>query len=378
MSPKRAGKVQAKAGRRRGKSSASKKRRIRKLPDPASPAFAYLVATRAWRDGLTANVITKDLFQDSSPLHLMQVKRALKRAHSSKILKLIPTTSARLRKQLSTLVNANPAERRIRLHVVKDTVHTAGAPVYAKAAELIADFIRATSAHINKHGSEQRTVICNAGGRTVSETVKALMRNPPILVDSEAETEALQKSLLFVAGNAAYDPEQFHRSANFLSVTMAELFEARHLALPKEDDADIADRHAHLVESTSLFVCGAGTCRTGKVPSLMAQYFGKKGWPLPENAVGDLGFNLLDKNGTGVELPLPESREFMRQLNPSLNLTRLLRIADGKRVLVVLDAREPKEKTAIGTAVLKGRYATDVVLGSRLAAAILKDWKPTT
>ena len=348
-----------------------------KLPDPASDEFAHLVATCAWRDGLTANAITKRLFDDSSPRHLMQVKRALKRAHKTAVLRLVAPENIRLYKKLDSLVNANVQGRRIGLHVVQDNVHLGGAPVYAKAAELIADLLLEAARQKQFVDEAASIVICNAGGRTVSETVKALVRNPPILEDSGEPTEQLSEALLFVAGNAAYQPEQFHRSANFLSVTMAELFESGHLALPKEEDQQLVTRHAQLIERASLFICGAGTCRSADNISLMAQYFQRKGWELPESAVGDLAFNLLDKDGAEVEVPSIEAREFMRQLNPSLNLSRLMHIASSNRVLVVLDAKDPKEKSKIGRAILRRRYATDVVLGTRLAIEIINTWNST-
>ena len=58
-------------------------------------------------------------------------------------------------------------------------------------------------------------------------------------------------------------------------------------------------------------------------------------------------------------------------MNPALKLPKLMHIAANKRVVLILDSEQPEAKTEIGVAALKREYATDVVLGSRLARAIL-------
>lgn len=352
------------------------------LPAPQSKDFAYLVATRAWRDGLTANAICRSLFDDSSPVHLMQVKRALKRACQEGLFELRAPESTKVQEQLSILVNSHFLQGRlgwINVCVVEDSDHTRGAPVYVKAADLIAAIISQALAARRLSPDAEQLVVCNAGGRTVSETVRALARNPPVLDYADEAPSGQVPPLLFVAGNAAYQPKNFHHSANFLSVTMAELFRADHFALPKEDDSELTETHARFVERATLFICGAGTCEPGCTPGLMAQYLAKQGYALPARAIGDLAFNLLDKEGNHVELADEGARKFMNQLNPSLTLLRLKQIAENRsRILVVLDAENPREKTAIGTAILKKRYATDVVLGTRLGTEIIREWQRKT
>jgi hypothetical protein len=342
------------------------------LPDPGTPEFAYLVAVYAWRDGLTANAIARKLFaHDGDPStkstnkELMQVKRALVRAHMTNVLQLVPLESEALREKLDEKVNKGGDVRlATRFHVVTDDEHTAGAPVHAKAAELVATFVLEACAA----SADEDVVICNAGGRTVSESVKALVRNPPVI---EGGNDALR----FVAGNAAYLHDYFDRSANFLSVKMAEVFGAGgHMALPKEDDRELIKLHGELVNRAALFVCGAGNCRreVGR-PSLMQRYFDKNGWTMPPEAVGDLAFNLLDRHG--IEVPLEAAQAaLMRDLNPTLNMSRLHEIRDNGRVLLILDAEDPAEKRDIGIAILRARHATDVVLGTRLADEIVAHW----
>jgi DNA-binding transcriptional regulator LsrR (DeoR family) len=190
-----------------------------------------------------------------------------------------------------------------------------------------------------------------------------------LLDDFEETTPRIKDDLIFVAGNAAYLPDQFQRSANFLSVTMAELFGAQHLALPKVLDDRFRKRYIGLVDRAALFICGVGSLEFG----LMGRYFKDEEWPMPERAVGDLAFNFLDQDGNAVELS-GAAREFMDDVNPALDLPKLTHIAANNCVLLILDSEEPAEKTKIAVAALRREYATDVVLGSRLARAILQEY----
>jgi len=105
----------------------------------------------------------------------------------------------------------------------------------------------------------------------------------------------------------------------------------------------------------------------------LAQYLQERNWDIPPGAVGDLAFNLLDKDGRSIELATPDARQFLRQFNPILDLSTLQHIAAANRVLLVLASDEPEQKKQIATTVLKRGYATDVVLGVRLARAILSE-----
>jgi hypothetical protein len=356
-------------------------RRKTQARDPSSDAFAYQVALYAWRDGLTANKIVRELNLPREPASYMQVKRALKRAQE-RFLQIHPPLDEELQGKLHERVNRGRG-RAIQFYVVDDTAEGSGS-VHAKAAELA---LRITQEAVQKQAprteesadgrphcaADGKVVICNAGGRSVTEMVKALRRTPPLLDESDDTAVRLRERLLFVAGNVAYQPEMFERSANFLAVTMAQLFGAKHLALPRDLDEDFRHRHFHLVDSAALFICGAGTCE-GEDLGLMSQYFRKWGWRLPPDAVGDLAFNLLNQHGDHVELPNDDSKRLMNELNPTLNLMMLTHIAANNRVLLILDADKPEQKTRIGVAVLKREYATDVVLGAKLARSILKHY----
>ena len=363
-----------------------------KLPsDRAGDDFAYLVATHAWRDGLTANAIVKKLGLKSEPRNLMQVKRALKRAHA-RFLKLVPPEDRRTKEALDERINVEERRVRVLFHVVDDKWGPKSGPVFSRAATLVSEIIAdlAGKAELARKKAVQRdsnsietsnsfgriepdVVICNAGGRAVSEMVKALARDPPVLSESDEEARRLSEHLLFVAGNAAYLPDSFQLSANFLSVSMAELFGAAHQALPIVENDLQRREHERRVENAALFICGAGSCTPDRQSGLMALYCKQHGWTIPPNAVGDIAFNLLDRNGFPVRLDSSDARDFMSQVNPALSLDRLMHIAVKNRVLLILDSPQPEQKKLIGAAALKREYATDVVLGASLAREILHE-----
>jgi DNA-binding transcriptional regulator LsrR (DeoR family) len=363
--------------------------------------FAYTVAALAWREGLAANAIVRALGLESKPVHLMKVKRALLRAHDKQFLTLRPPMDQALEQELFQRIKERCGNDKLRLYVVNDLLPPATGLVIAQAAEVAFDIIKEVAraragAAGDGRAARPDVVISNAGGRTVAEVVKVLRRNPPLLDESDEEDARLRQHLLFVAANAAYLPTHFHRSANFLAVTMAETFRARHFALPREDADELVQEHKQLVSNADLFICGAGSRQSG----LMTQYFLKARHDIPPEAVGDLAFNLLDREGNPVGMVSPAGQELLKRLNPTLDLQTLRNIAERRRVLLVLDSEAPSpgedgseaerprkqpaersragerhkllDKSDIAAAVLKHHYATDVVLGARLARAILK------
>lgn len=340
--------------------------------------FAYVVAAYAWRDGMTANKIVKALDWPSDSRHLMRVKRALWRAHG-RFLKLEPPADREWHDKLKNCVERINTGKEVRFHIVNDTRGPTAGPVFAKAAEVVSDIIRdavhrkprprRSSATDDPGKPKPDVVISNAGGRSVSDTVKALLRQPPLLDEEDEQAEKRRKRLQFVAGNAAYIPNQFQLSANFLSVTMAEVYGASHVALPAVEDPETGKEHKKLLNDAAVFVCGAGSQESGLMPS----YFERRDCELPQDAVGDLAFNLLDRDGDPVEPPTEKGRQYLKQLNPSVDLLTLSTIAANGRVVLILDSEQPESKTQIGAAALRRHYATDVVLGTRLAKSIVKE-----
>lgn len=345
-------------------------------PDPGTEEFAFEVAQFAWQDGLTANIIAKRIGLTSSSKDLMRVKRALKHAQTN-FLKLIPPSVIQLQEKLHDRINERERrKRKITFHVVDDRWGPEFTPVAAHAAtlasKLIFEAVReadrvmpspAPVAHGQGKTDEAKVIICNAGGRTIAQMVRALLRTPR---EYDEEIVELNDETLFLAGNAAYRPKEFDCSANFLSVTMAGFFKAAHLALPKVEDPGFPKDYDALADRASLFICGVGTPESG----LMGKYFNDHSWDVPPEAVGDLAFNLLNENGENVELP-SDARPVMHELNPALSLSRIAHIAANNRVLLIIDSDKPELKAKIGVAALRREYATDVVLGVRLAEAIL-------
>src|ERR1043165_1629055 len=197
---------------RRAKSQADRKIPIEPLLGArSSDEFAFMCATMAWKDGKTANYIARKIFSKSDPSSLMAVKHALMRAHKMGMLRLFPPAADELCNELDKCVNLGDS-RKISLHVVPDfDPHLSGAGVYARAAELAGKYIAdATWRNLNRARDTNDTVpinpaevvICHAGGRTAAETVKALVRNPPVLAATDDEQKLQQESLLFVAANA--------------------------------------------------------------------------------------------------------------------------------------------------------------------------------
>ena len=348
--------------------------------------FAYKVAICAWKDGLAPNGIARALGLDSSPVNLMRVKRALRRAQQQ-FLRIEVPMHEQLQAKLRQCFNRS---RGMEFHVVEDDwKNERQEPIESgfvclKAAEVATEIIKevldrtraaqiaAPAPSLRPDGlvkeKQPEVVICNAGGRSISDTVKAMRQNPPVLDESDQIEKEDRSRILFVAGNRASQSKNFQRSANFLSVTMAEIYGAEHEAFSFEEDAAFLKKHRSLVENSALFICGAGSCKTG----LMTRHLRDRNYHIPDEAVGDIAFNLLDKDGRPVELE-ERARAYVKTLNPTLDVDTIRQIAGRSRVLLVLDSKDPTEKKEIGIAILRREYPTDVVLGTRLARAILRE-----
>lgn len=334
-------------------------------PNFGSDEFLFLVASLAWSQGLTANAIVKRVGLQPTAANLMSVKRALKRAHG-KYLTLRTKPGGEQERHLDERFNQDRQHgRKIAFHVVDDRhVHSPPfAAVAARAAELVYGKIR------EFHQVQGRpAVVCNAGGRTVFEMVRALQRHPPADDDFAAEGSDPQESpFIFVAANAAYDGKRFENSANHLCVSLAQLFGGRHHALELVEGMESRDSFCEDVRRTDLLICGVGTRRDG----MMSQLFDRHQWAIPKEAVGDVAFNFIDRDGLPLPIQDSRARDYIASVNPALDISTLLQIAGNKSVVLILDAEQPEIKHEIAQAVLRSHYATDVVLGVKLADKIL-------
>ncbi|MFN0021477.1 MAG: hypothetical protein ACKVP0_24770 [Pirellulaceae bacterium] len=334
-------------------------------PNFGSEEFLFLVASLAWSQGLTANAIVKRVGLRSTAANLMSVKRALKRAHG-KYLTLRTKPGGEQEKRLDERFNQDRQHgRKIAFHVVDDR-HKHSPPfaaVAARAAELVYGKIR------ELHQVPGRpAVVCNAGGRTVFEMVRALQRHPPADDDLAADgSDAQESPFVFVAANAAYDGKRFENSANHLCVSLAQLFSGQHHALELVEGMESRDSFCEDVRRTDLLICGVGTRRDG----MMSQLFDRHQWAVPKEAVGDVAFNFIDRNGLPLQIQDNKARDYIASVNPALDIPTLLQIAGNKSVVLILDAEQPEIKHEIAQAVLRSHYATDVVLGVKLADKIL-------
>jgi DNA-binding transcriptional regulator LsrR (DeoR family) len=352
--------------------SRSKKRKDLELGEPGqepnppnfgSDEFLFLVASLAWSQGLTANAIVKRVGLQPTAANLMSVKRALKRAHG-KYLKLLPKPGGDQETLLDKRFNQDRKHgRKIAFHVVDDRHRHSPhfVAVAARAAELIYDKIR----ELNELQVE-KAVVCNAGGRTVFEMVRALQRHPPA-DDVEDDANSKKSPLVFVAANAAYDGRRFENSANHLCVSLAQLFSGEHHALELIEDRESRRLYCDDVRRSDLLICGVGTREDG----MMSQLFRRHHWTIPEEAAGDIAFNFIDRDGHPLTLPDKAAQEYISHVNPALDITTLLQIAGNKSVVLILDAEKPEMKHEIAEAVIRSHYATDVVMGVKLADKIL-------
>ena len=384
------------------KPAVSKEQLEQGLAKLRSPEIMYRCAEWAWRDGWTTSAMLSALsLSRSVPQFHKEVKRTLMRAHRQGVLsinprKIKPTEVEKLQSRLESKYNAGKW-RPLQFHVVCDEAFNqtnGGSLLDAMAAEIIDDAItqlvddrRRNSEHdatdkqqkqLDKkpadHASrtsaaEDPIIITNAGGRVLSSTVAVLQRRPP-LVDEE-EDMPKESGLLFVALSDAYVHRRFERSPSFIAVTMAELCGAPHVALPRAMSDEFKNEHRELVRNASLVICGAGTTR-GDHYGVPMQLLKELGIPVPNDAVGDLAINFLDKQGYPVSLD-PRAQRVLEEINPTFSIQLLREILEdtGKRVIVILDAIRAEDKLEISRAILEQRLATDVVLGTRLAELIV-------
>ena len=336
--------------------------------DPGSKEFAFRVAHLAWYEGLTANAIVTKMGLQKKSLSLMQVKRALRRAHGE-FIRLIPPSQQRLESELNARFDG-----RTQFYIVDDQ-NVQGGLVSAKAAEVVSGFVEELIVKTSGSGNSGHTdqvlpVVCNAGGNAVWGMVNAMQRQVSSFADDPDKED--DKPPCFVAGNSAYLPDRFDRSASFLSVTLAGLYRAPSLAMPAPADPNRNETHREHVKRCQLFICGAGSCGSTENSGLMMSQLRQHGLEVPKDAVGDLSFNLLNKYGDLVDL-CDDGKKVMKNLNPTLDLATIHSIGKSGRVLLILESSDPRSKLDIAIATLIGNYATDVVMGARFAEIVLKE-----
>lgn len=309
--------------------------------------FVYQVADLAWRKGLTANFIAKDLGSPGDPKMIMAVKRALRKAIDDGTLVLNVPREDEYR---DTLKRMWP---RIDFTIVRNNLVAKGDAVHIAASDELA-------AKIEELWKTDKpdVVIANAGGQAVSETVRYLhQRNRPVL------DAAMGKRLVFISLNSAGRARRFQQSSNYLAVRLAEIYEGDHIAMLGPADTSIDQEYTPLVENIDLLLCGAGG-----PDSLLAECAKEEGINLPSEMVGDLAFIPLDENGRRVQEPrLQEVID--KKLHAAPAYDEILRIAahPPRAVMVVLSGAS---KLPIAIALLRAGLASHLVLDLSLAKSL--------
>ncbi len=308
--------------------------------------FVYQVAERAWKKGLSANFIAKDLGHAGDPKMIMAVKRALRKAIDDGILVLNVPREDQLRDQLQRKWS------RVDFTIVRNNLVAPGDAVHIAASDELADKIE------KLWNTDKKTiVIANAGGHAVSETVRYLhQKHRPVL------NAAVEKRLVFISLNSAGRARKFQQSSNYLAVRLAEIYEGDHITMlgPTDTNTVTDKEYKHLIENIDLLLCGAGG-----PDSLLAECAKEEGISLPSEMLGDLAFIPLDANGRRVHEPRLQAI-IEKKLHTAPAYDEILRITTHppRAVMVVLSGASKRE---IASALLRGGLASHLVLDLRLA-----------
>jgi DNA-binding transcriptional regulator LsrR (DeoR family) len=317
-------------------------------PKPGTERFVHEVAELAWRNGLTANSIAARL---GGPGMIMQVKRALAKAVREGILVLKPPITdeyaARLREQTRFKAVDYTVVRTDHFHELQ--------AICAVTSELIGDKITAL---VKERPAPSEIIIANAGGRALSEAVRLLHKNPPLIGPYDG------KRLTFLALNSAGRRRNFDQSSNFLAVRLAEIFGGHHIAILDHTDPTVEREYAGKVKNIDLLLCGAGG-----LDSLLIEHAREQQVPVPDHVVGDFAFIPLDSDGRTVETP--GLHKVLAKLSPHPDYSEILRIARDPTKAVLVVFSEHGSKLEIAQAVLTAGLVTHCVLSLSLANRLI-------
>jgi len=340
-----------------------------------SDVEAVEVAQRLLHDGMAMTPIARALWGKSvsAAAGIGRVLRLLEYAYERGIVQIEPPRRADLASDLAARFT------NVEFAVINDAHYRDHElwlrALHAAAAERTAAHLEAAFARKAESGSS--VVIGNAGGPSVWGAVQALARL------AGRRDPARFGKLLSLSLNAAAIPENYYASANVAAVHLAEMHRGRHLAVSLPWPERIAAEYEEQLNNLDIVLCAAGAA-TG----LLFGWF-RKHYPLiaiPPGAVGDLCLIPLLPNGQEAEID-PKS-EYCNRLLPQPGYDRLARIAHegGKQVIVVLSTPAPESwslevvskslpahlsKLAIARAILARGLANTMIIGSRMAEALL-------
>jgi DNA-binding transcriptional regulator LsrR (DeoR family) len=309
--------------------------------------FEYRVARLAWEQGLAENSILKSLNWERTADNYVKIRRALQRAVKDGLLHLQPPRNRVLEKQL---VEAFPHLELDHIHVEIDR-----AAACLAAARLVSTEIEEFLYRSNK----PEMVIANAGGRTVRDTITYLQRLVPV------PPQVKDKRLVFLSLNNAEIHNQFDQCANFISVRLAQIYEAggtQHFAVVRPSDANTKAEYEAKVKAIDLLISSAGS-RDG----FLSDWLKRWKMELPENAVGDVAFHLIDNEGKGI-IPRDKMKPlFEKELVRAPDWEELIQLFNKKKVLLILAG----DKRGVARALLNSALPRRCIFDSSLATALL-------
>ena len=318
-------------------------------PKPGTERFVHAVAQLAWRNGLTANAIAARL---GGPQLIMAVKRALAKAVREGVIVLNPPVTEECAAKLREHTRFKALEYTV---VRSDHFHELQA-IGAMAAATIGEKILAL---LKNRPAPAEIIIANAGGRAMSEAVRLLHKNPPVIGTYDG------RRLTFLALNSACRRRDFDQSSNFLAVRLAEIFGGNHIAILDHTDPTAEKEYTAKVRNIDLLLCGAGGLN-----SLLIEHAREQQVSVPDSVVGDFAFIPLDSDGRPVEMP--GLRKVLAKLSPHPEYAEILRIARDPTKAVLVVFSEHGSKLEIAKAVLTAGLVTHCVLGLSLATRLIE------
>lgn len=309
--------------------------------------FEYEVARQAWEKGFAVNSILGKLNLEKIPENYMKVRRALQRAVSHGLLELKTPRNKDLEEKL---VEKFPDLKADNIHVEVDR----GAACLA-AARLIAAEIAEFLADDNR----QEMVIANAGGRTVRDTITYLQRLVPIPPQDK------DKKLIFLSLNDAEIHSQFDQGANYISVRLAQIYAAsntQHFAVVTPFDKNTEAEYWAWVRAIDLVVSSAAGCR-----GFLSEWLKRRDKQLPKDAVGDVAFHLINREGKGIRIEDKIQSFIEKELVRAPDWEGLMQLFNKDKVLLVLAG----DKEEVARALLNSALPRRCVFDSTLASALV-------
>ena len=282
----------------------SGRRSPRSLPDPA--AMSSLTVAELSCDGMTANAIVRALGLPAGPEYLMQVKRALRRLGQ-----LLEARTPVVRHSFGRPHHRVNCGRTGETRSASTSSKTDGGRPWAgvpprgpaRLRKMILEAARspANSPHAGvaacrpgtrcRHLQRRRVDRLGDGESPASESALARrVRGERLLGSRTTHLRRGECGLPAPSVSAlrelplGHDGRALRRRASWPS--------------PRWKTPGSPSTARVLVDRAALFICGVGTSDSG----LMGKYFKDRKWTIPQQAVGDLAFNLVARLGDGVEL----------------------------------------------------------------------------